>query len=130
MSFIRGFGNKPWALKRLLTPIDPSRTAKRSNARGFACFASGGKKRQEKGADGLLAAFVGEDGERDTPDDWCGGQGRPSGGVDGPKTKQAGIMHAMCPAGDALRSRIHIMVNNGEWRTAEIVINYFSNPEL
>ncbi len=43
-------------------------------------------------------------------------------GVDGPKTKQAGIMHAMCPAGDALRSRVHIIVNNGEWRTAEIVI--------
>ena len=31
-------------------------------------------------------------------------------------------MHAMCPAGDALRSRIHIMVNNGEWRTAEAAI--------
>jgi hypothetical protein len=45
-------------------------------------------------------------------------------------------MHAMCPAGDALRPQVHIMVNNGEWRTAEIVIiisairNYFSNPEL
>lgn len=45
-------------------------------------------------------------------------------------------MHAMFPAGDALRPQVHIMVNNGEWRTAEIVIiisairNYFSNPEL
>ena len=85
-------------------------------------FCARRKEGREKGVDSLLAAFMGEDGERDALDSWCGGRGRPSGGVDSPKTKPAGIMHAMCPAGDALKSRVHIMVNNGEWRTAEAAI--------